>query len=257
MGGFFFEVRSVLPPPLASLNDLAAAINASQASTGVRATVDPGVPALYLQNDPPGAAPIQVDETLVDTAGTPLDAGDRVTGYFGGLLDGTSPTSSLTLSATPDAYVLTDAGGALLGSGTLTTGTMTVAGMRFSIGGAPKTGDRFALAPNSGGTGDNRNMLALAAVETARLFDGGSSAIGDVYGRIVADVGNRTAQAGINRDAQESLLNGALARRDEVSGVNLDEEAADILRLQQAYQASARVISTANALFDSLMGIFR
>ncbi len=244
--------------PLATLNDLASAINANQATTGVRATVDPASSRLYLTNDPTSGQGISIGETLVDTGGTPLDAGDRVTGYFGGVLDGTTPGTSLDLSPTPDAYLLADDGGTLVASGTMTLGQpVTAAGMTLTIAGAPATGDRFSVNPNAGGTGDNRNMLELAALEGRRIFDSGNSAIGDVYGQIVADVGNRTAQAAVNRDAQESLLNGAVARREQVSGVNLDEEAADILRLQQAYQASARVISTANSLFDTLMGIFR
>jgi flagellar hook-associated protein 1 FlgK len=81
--------------------------------------------------------------------------------------------------------------------------------------------------------------------------------LADTYGALVADVGTKTYQAGSNADMQESLLAQAEAAKSEVSGVNLDEEAADLLRFQQAYQAAAQVINVANSLFDSLLNAVR
>ncbi len=244
--------------PLSSLTDLATAINAQQGTTGVRAYVDTAGGNLYLANDPANGQPIQIDESLTDLGGTPLDAADAVQGYFGGNLTGAAPTAQLIVPASPDAYVAVDGAGGVVGSGSFSPGSsLTVQGMSFNISGSPLVGDRFSLASNTGGVSDNRNALQLAAIEINRIFDAGSSGLRDVYSKIVADVGNRTAQASISWDAQESLLEGALSRREEVSGVNLDEEAADIIRFQQAYQASARVINSANTLFDTLMGIFR
>ena len=62
-------------------------------------------------------------------------------------------------------------------------------------------------------------------------------------------------QASISRDAQEVLTDEARDTRDSVSGVSLDEEAADLLRFQQAYQANAQVIQAANRLFDAILNI--
>jgi flagellar hook-associated protein 1 FlgK len=73
------------------------------------------------------------------------------------------------------------------------------------------------------------------------------------YSQLVVDVGSKTRQADINSEAQLGLLNQAIDAREAKSGVNLDEEAADMIRFQQAYQASARVIATADTLFKTLI----
>ncbi len=244
--------------PLPSLADLANAINAQQGTSGVRAYVDATSGDLYLSNDPANGQPITINESLVDLGGTPLDAGDAVTGYFGSTLNGASATAAITLSATAEAFVALDSAGSVVNSGSFPSAAgLLVQGMSFSISGSALVGDRFTLSSNRGGVSDNRNALQLASIEIQRMFDSGSTGLRDAYSKIVADVGNRTAQASISQDAQESLLESALSRREALSGVNLDEEAADILRFQQAYQASARVINSANTLFDTLMGIFR
>ncbi|MGH8517201.1 MAG: flagellar basal body rod C-terminal domain-containing protein, partial [Panacagrimonas sp.] len=70
---------------------------------------------------------------------------------------------------------------------------------------------------------------------------------------LVSSVGNQAQQAGVARGAQESLLAQSLAARDATSGVSLDEEAADLVRFQQAYQAAAQVIAAADAMFQTLL----
>jgi len=75
--------------------------------------------------------------------------------------------------------------------------------------------------------------------------------------RLVADVATDTRQAEINSLAQKRILDQTMARRESISGVNLDEEAANLVRYQQAYQAAAQVISTANTLFDTLLNAVR
>ena len=89
------------------------------------------------------------------------------------------------------------------------------------------------------------------------LMIGGTASLADTYGALIADVGTKTHQAGSNASMQESLLAQAEAAKSEVSGVNLDEEAADLVRFQQAYQAAAQVINVANSLFDSLLSAVR
>ncbi len=105
--------------------------------------------------------------------------------------------------------------------------------------------------------GDNRNALKLAGLGEKKALLGGSANMHDVYGQIVTNVGTLTRSAEINRTAQQGLLERAKTSREEVSGVNLDEEAANLLNYQQAYQASAQVIAVANSLFDTLLGAFR
>ncbi|MGJ8686822.1 MAG: flagellar basal body rod C-terminal domain-containing protein, partial [Spongiibacteraceae bacterium] len=74
---------------------------------------------------------------------------------------------------------------------------------------------------------------------------------------LIGDVGVATRSAEINLQSQENVLNQQIARQQEVSGVNLDEEAANLLRFQQAYQAAAQATSIANDLFQNLMSAFR
>ena len=85
----------------------------------------------------------------------------------------------------------------------------------------------------------------------------GSASITDSYNRLVADVATDTRQAEINSLAQKQILDQVVATRESISGVNLDEEAANLVRYQQAYQAAAQVISTANTLFDTLLNAVR
>lgn len=130
-------------------------------------------------------------------------------------------------------------------------------GWEIRINGAPQAGDQFTVAPNSGGVGDNRNALALAGLQSQSLLDGGSATYGERYERVVGEVANRSRQAALGRDTQRLLVDQARAARDAVSGVNLDEEAAQMLRFQQAYQAAAQVIATADGLFQTLLDALR
>ncbi len=108
-----------------------------------------------------------------------------------------------------------------------------------------------------GAVGNNTNALALTDLQTANTMLAGTASFHDAYGRIVADVGSKTHAAGVNQAAQKGLLDHSISARDSLSGVNLDEEAANLLKFQQAYQASAQVISVTNTLFDTLIGSFR
>lgn len=126
-------------------------------------------------------------------------------------------------------------------------------GYQVSITGNPVAGDEFAVDYNSGGTGDNRNALLLAGLQVAHLMDNGTASFNDSYGQLVAEVGTRTQQAQVNSDTRLQILQQNEAARASVSGVNLDEEAADMLRFQQAYQAAAQVIAVADQMFDTLI----
>jgi flagellar hook-associated protein 1 FlgK len=129
--------------------------------------------------------------------------------------------------------------------------------VRVQISGNPKTGDRFSISSNVGGVGDNSNALLLAGLQQSLSLSGGTASFEDAYSAIVANVGTRTHQAEINASAQGHLLEQAQAKRDSISAVNLDEEAANLLRFQQAYQAAAKVISIADETFDILMNAVR
>lgn len=125
--------------------------------------------------------------------------------------------------------------------------------LHFELIGSPAEGDAFTIQPNSLGRGDNANLLALSAVRDQPTLEGGGSTLQEFYSGLVGRVGAQTLRANVNLEAQEVLLEQAQAARDSVAGVNLDEEAANMLRYQQAFQASAQLIVVANTLFHSLL----
>lgn len=196
--------------------------------------------ALVTDTDPAADTGI----TKVVTAGT--DAGGQLPGFVvtGG------PGGTLYYNPATDS-----------GGKTFTLGA-PFGGLSFTVSGDPADGDIFVIADNTNGVGDNRNARILADMQfTATLGatagSGPSASYGEAYSRLVTDVGSRARTAQVNRDAQASLRDQAVAARDSVAGVNLDEEAANMLRFQQAYQAAAQVIATANLMFDELIGVLR
>jgi flagellar hook-associated protein 1 FlgK len=127
----------------------------------------------------------------------------------------------------------------------------------FTVRGVPADGDRFVIANNSGGVGDNRNALAMAAFQADDTMLNGTSTLQETYGQLVSTVGSKTHHAEVNFQSTEGLLERHKMSLSSISGVNLDEEAANLIKYQQAYQASAQVISVASTLFDTLIGAVR
>ena len=115
----------------------------------------------------------------------------------------------------------------------------------------------IAAAGSGNASGDNSNALALAGLQTQNTLAGGTTSFVGAYGDLIADVGVKTHQAAVGGDAQRGLLYQAIDARESVSGVNLDEEAANLIKYQQAYQASARIISVVDTLFQTLMDTVR
>jgi len=154
------------------------------------------------------------------------------------------------------AFVLydpaTESAGKALGFTASTKGDMS-----FSISGIPAAGDSFVITDNTASAGDNRNALALATIQQSQTMKNGTTTIQETYSQMVGGIGTDTRRAEINMESHQGLLDQALLIRDSVSGVNLDEEAADLLRYQQAYQAAAQVVSVASTLFDTLLSAVR
>ena len=128
-------------------------------------------------------------------------------------------------------------------------------GITFNITGAPINGDTFTIAPNTTGSGDGRNAVALGALQTKQVFDNNSNTFGSAYGLFVSNVGNKAREVSVNAAAEGKLLANAVAVQQSQSGVNLDEEASNLLRYQQAYQAAGKLMQTASTLFDVLLGL--
>jgi len=126
-------------------------------------------------------------------------------------------------------------------------------GWQVSLTGVPATNDQFDVQSNAGGVGDNRNILKLANLQNQLILNGGTASFQDDYGTFVGFVGSQAQSANVSRDGQALLLGQAVSRNSSIVGVNLDEEAANLIRFQQAYQAAAQVISTVQTLFDTLL----
>jgi len=131
----------------------------------------------------------------------------------------------------------------------------TINGISFEISGNPADNDTFTLDRNSGGVSDGRNANLLGQLQTQGTVDGGASTYQASYARLVSTIGNKTRETQVTRDAQQALVDQGVAAREAQSGVNLDEEASNLLKYQQAYQASAKMISIASDLFNTILSI--
>ncbi|MDM7482511.1 MAG: flagellar hook-associated protein FlgK [Halomonas sp.] len=165
--------------------------------------------------------------------------------------------------------------------------TLTFGGISISFSNVPANGDQFEIQPVrraangmevnindldkiaagqpvnpdddpadwvAAGAGDNRNALALQNLQSLNIV-GGNASVSGAYGAMVSDVGNRTNITQVNLDARQGLTDQLRAVQQSESGVNLDEEAANLIRFQQFYQANARVIDTAGTLMDTILNL--
>ncbi|MFT5532920.1 MAG: flagellar hook-associated protein 1 FlgK [Burkholderiaceae bacterium] len=136
-------------------------------------------------------------------------------------------------------------------------------GISFNITGAPLEGDTFTIKSNTTGvaTGDSRNAVALGALQTKNLLVGvggqASTTLSGAFGLMVNNVGNKTREVMANAASEGKLVDSVLAIQQSQSGVNLDEEASNLLRYQQAYQAAGKIMQTASTLFDVLLSLGR
>jgi flagellar hook-associated protein FlgK len=126
-------------------------------------------------------------------------------------------------------------------------------GLQLSLSSPARAGDVFTLDGNQGGIGNNDNIRAMAALETRAVV--GNKTLTNSYIDQVNEIGNIARQASIAKTALTVVRDQAVKARDEVSGVSLDKEAADLIRYQQAYQAAAKVLQVASQLFDSVLQV--
>ena len=127
--------------------------------------------------------------------------------------------------------------------------------VRIRLSGAPAVGDSFTLQPNTGGLGDNSNIVALAAVQNIRL-EGGELPV-QTYITLVNGIGNVNSLSKMSAEALEVVYEDAVALGDAATGVSLDDEAANLIRFQQSYQAAAQIIKVSGDLFDAILSASR
>lgn len=167
--------------------------------------------------------------------------------------------SELTFSINTGAntYDVTDASGTVIATGVAyTPPSISAYGFTFEVTSSGAATDSFTF-DLSYAEGDNNNALAMAEMADDKLMNGGKSTLIDVFENTKQDIGSRTKAAEVRVGSAEAIYQQAYSRVQEVSGVNLDEEAANLLRFQQSYQASARIMTTAQQIFDTLFASVR
>ena len=133
--------------------------------------------------------------------------------------------------------------------------TISFGGISFVVTGQLSNADTFTIAPNTNGVSDNRNALLLAGLQTKNTLAGSTASYQSAYSQIVSSIGVKTRDINVTAQAQASLVKYSEQAQQSLSGVNLDEEAANLLRYQQAYQAAGKMMQIASTMFDTLLGL--
>lgn len=128
-------------------------------------------------------------------------------------------------------------------------------GVEVTLSGAPANGDTFSIGRNASGAGDSRNAVLLGALQSKNTMDGNTTSFQGAYSQLVSLVGNKTREMEVTSAAAGKVYSHAVQAQQAESGVNLDEEAANLMRYQQAYQAAGKVMQTASDLFQTLLSI--
>ena len=175
-----------------------------------------------------------------------------------------STAITLTFDAATNQYTATDGVNPAVAiaydpatdSGTSVSFVAPMSLMSLTLTGEPDDGDIITLTAGSA-IGDNRNALAMAEIQTAKLLNGGTQTFSGSYGLMVATIATKTHQADVGQRTQQGLLDQVKLRYESVSGVNLDEEAANLIKYQQSYQAASQIITVSNTVFNSLLNAIR
>lgn len=202
-------------------------------------------------NDIAAAAPVRTS-AQVSNLGDATISSPQITDITDPDLRDTVELRFNTPASTFDIFNVTD--GVAIAAGVAYTSGADISfnGITVQVEGPVQPGDVFVIENNTSAVSDNTNALALLNLQIADTV-GGNSNYQEAYGGLVGRVGTVTRQADLNSQAQNRLLDDAFQAKEAVSGVNLDEEAINLTKFQQAYQAAAQVISTSNELFASLI----
>lgn len=208
------------------------------------------------------AAPIIAEASSSNTGSATVTNGSVVTGYTTANLpvtltyDSSAQTlsgfSSFPVTVTVDGVETSYSSDPVAYS---SGGTISFDGISFEISGTPANGDTYTVDGNTSGVSDSRNITLIGNLQTGKTMAGNTASFATVYSKMVSDVGNKASEVDTLLTAQTTILTDAQDAEDSLSGVNLDEEAANLIQYQQAYQAAAKVLSIASTLFDSILAI--
>lgn len=168
-------------------------------------------------------------------------------------IPGTPPTS-VTINTPTDSVPYDPTTGAAMTMSGTAAGAMN--GVTVTLSGTPSDGDSFTIGPYAGGTSDGSNALALSKLVNAKTLGGGTTTLTGAYANYVNNIGNAASQLKSSSTAQTALVGQITSAQQSVSGVNQNEEAANLMQYQQLYQANAKVIQTASSLFQTVLGLF-
>lgn len=231
--------------------------NAAGDSFTVRPTVD-GAQLIALNFTDPSrvaaASPIRSTAATANTGSGAIAAAS----VSGGLPVNANLQQAVTITFNnpPTSYNVTGTGTGNPVNVAYTAGAaITYNGWSTTISGAPAAGDTFTVTQNSGATTDSTNMLKLAALQTTNTMANNTTSYQGAYGQLISQVGTQTRELTVTSKAQTSMLDQITKAQQAVGGVNLDEEAANLLRYQQAYQAAGKAMQIANTLFDTLLNL--
>ena len=162
---------------------------------------------------------------------------------------------------TPATFTVTGAVPAVVGAQAYASGAdISYNGWTMQITGVPAANDTFTIGSNTNATSDSRNALLLAGLQVQNTLGAPSGGIPTTtflgaYAQLVSDVGNKTRELQVTSMAQTSMAVESVKTQQSFSGVNLDEEAANLLRYQRAYQAAGKAIQIANSMFDTILNL--
>lgn len=163
---------------------------------------------------------------------------------------------TITFNNPPTTYNVSGVGtGAPINVPYVSGATIGYNGWTAQISGTPVAGDVFSIVPNTTGTGDNRNALLMANMQMQNTLGGGTASFQGAYAQLVSEVGSKTRETDLTSTAQTNMVSQTMQLQQSQSGVNLDEEAANLMRYQRAYQAAGKAIQVANTMFDTLLAL--
>jgi flagellar hook-associated protein 1 FlgK len=184
---------------------------------------------------------------------------------FPGSADGVNFTNSATVGGTVDVQLAADI---TLNSNRVNgvfgqdpeainnfSGYQVVLNIGPGGSGLPVIGDSFLIDFNRDGKSDNSNAIAMLKLSSKQILSKGNVHLRGAYNQVVEEIGILTSQSRLSQQAGESLLQQSQAALQSVAGVNLEEEAANLIRFEQHYNASAQLISIARDMFNILLDL--
>ncbi|QDE31942.1 flagellar hook-associated protein FlgK [Shewanella polaris] len=227
----------------------------------IRPTAGAAASLKVVMTDPKGIAAagptLTTDASNSGNTAISLNSMDSTNAVFQSV-NGSSITFELNTAAVPNTYEAFDSSGSSLGTGTISNNNINAFGMDFDIttSGTGGTADSFTF-DLAFAEGNNNNAVAIAGLSNSKLMNNGTGTLTSVFENTKLDIGSQTKSAEVRVGSATAIYQQASDRVQSESGVNLDEEAANLLRFQQSYQAAARIMTTAQTIFDTLFSSVR